>query len=356
MRKLSWIVAVLCVFLLTNSCILKKKTKINVEAQIERLDKEHEEQKQKQKEVSNSDPSDALVADGIAARVNEDVILLSDVNDAGERIFEEIRQKAPAGQIGAEIKKAQRMVLDRLIEKKLMEQKARDFMVTVTDQEVERTIDGYLAQRNMTRTDLYLDLARRKKSLEEYKEQVKVEIKVIKMIDYEINDRINITDEQCREYYDANREEYEQSKGVRIQQIVLLTRGKSVEKAKKREELEHIRQRIAEGEDFGKMAQLFSEGPNANNGGDAGYFQKGELLEALDQWVFKNQVGDVSPVIKSAVGFHLLKITDRQGGNKDRFEEVKEQIRSKFKMEQQRETLKEWMDELKETAYIDIRL
>ena len=188
MRHLSLIVAVLCVFLLTNSCIFKKKTKINVEAQIEQMDKEHEEQKQKQMEISasNSDSSDALVADGIAARVNEDVILLSDVQDAGSKIFEEIREKAPAGQVASEMKKAQRMILDRLIEKKLMEQKARDFMVNVTDQEVERTIDGYLAQRNMTRADLYLDLARRKKTLEEYKEQVKTEIKVIKMIDYDI--------------------------------------------------------------------------------------------------------------------------------------------------------------------------
>jgi parvulin-like peptidyl-prolyl isomerase len=114
--------------------------------------------------------------------------------------------------------------------------------------------------------------------------------------------------------------------------------------------------RLESGDDFGELARNFSQGPNSDKGGDCGYFKAGELLEELDRAAFSLPIGEVSPVIKTSVGYHLIKVTERGEGEAKSIDSVRDEIRQILSRELFQTELKKWVDSLKETAYISRRL
>ena len=88
--------------------------------------------------------------------------------------------------------------------------------------------------------------------------------------------------------------------------------------------------RIKNGENFGEMALLYSQDPSSKDGGDLGFFKKGELLPPLERAALRLKVGEVSGIVRTEFGFHLIKLIDRKGGLPLPFEEVKEKIEADY--------------------------
>ena len=188
---------------------------------------------------------------------------------------------------------------------------------------------------------------------------VKNEIEKRKVLEIEVNSKVQVSDEDCRGYYEKHLEQYTTQGRTRFQQILLLIRRSRMDDREiesLRAKILSIREEIINGSDFAEMAKQHSQGPNGKNGGDCGYFRKGELLPEIENVTFSLPIGKMSQVIQTNLGFHLIRVTERDETRAAPFEEVKENIRKQLFEKAYADRMEAWIQELKDRAYIDIRL
>jgi len=292
--------------------------------------------------------------DRIVAVVNNEVIALSDLNKVTTLMFAGVDQnQAFTDEQRAEI---QQKALEQLIEKKLIEQKAKEASIKVDDKEVSRAVEDVLKKNNISLEQLKEILKKDGSSIEEYRKMLRSEILQSKVIGREVRSKITITDKDIQEYYEQNLKHQEKpGEKVRLQQIFFAippdTTQKQVEKLTG--QLEEIRAKIIAGDDFGQMAARHSQDPSAKEGGDLGYFGRGELLPLIENVAFSLQAGEVSQVTRSPAGLHLIKVIDKKGsegekGVRANRDEIEENL---YRREVDVLFLK-WMEDLKKKAYI----
>jgi parvulin-like peptidyl-prolyl isomerase len=105
------------------------------------------------------------------------------------------------------------------------------------------------------------------------------------------------------------------------------------------------------------MAFLSSEDTvSRKDRGDLGYFKRGELLPALEREAIRLRVGEVSGVIRTEFGFHLIKLLDRKGGEPPPFEEIKEKVQADYYDKEMEKAFQQFLSKLKEKSIIEIKL
>jgi len=362
MRILSRVAVFLFLASLLAGCGSKAKEAKETQEKLARWEKEHQGQLSKQDAKPASRPATGQRAEGIVARVNDEVIFFSDLEFLGREVFDKIRQQAPPERVERELQEARKAILERVIDRKLLEQEAERLKVKVMDDEVEASLQSLLKSRGATKEELYLDLARQKISPENFKEKLRKELMVVSMLDILVRAHIHVTDKECQEFYERNYKDISTSPqpsgdAVRLQQIILLVKaGSEKEKEEKRKLMEDIRKRAIKGEDFGKLAKQYTQGPNPEGGGDCGFFKPGDLLPELDRVAFNLKPGEISPVIETQVGYHLLRVMSRDEASSRLPDSVKAEIRAKLEEKQYQEEVRKMIDSLRKNAFIDIRL
>jgi parvulin-like peptidyl-prolyl isomerase len=161
-----------------------------------------------------------------------------------------------------------------------------------------------------------------------------------------------------REYYQKNQEKFTDPLEVKIQQIFFPVpeHASQEETAAVQREARPILERARKGEDFAELARKFSKGPEAGEGGLLGYFKHRELMPELEEAGFKLRSGEISDLVRSPAGFHILRVLERKGGEPRPFAEVQFKIREELSETEAQKKFEQWMKELKSKAYIEIRL
>jgi parvulin-like peptidyl-prolyl isomerase len=303
-----------------------------------------------------SAPAGAAVVDRIVAVVNDEVITLSDLNEE----LDVIRQRTAATYKGQDIERllaeARPHVLNRMVERLLIGQEARKSGIVLKDEEINEAIRDGLAQRKMRMEDLIASLAKEGATLEEYRRELRDHLMKTKLVRREIRSMIMISDEEIGAYYQKHRDDYEGRETVRIQQI-LLPIPKNADEGQIRtirQEAEAIRQRLREGEAFELLAGRYSQGPAAASG-DIGFVEKGVMLPEVEAVAFNLKIGEISDVISSPVGFHIIRVTDKRGAGLKPIEAVREEIRRKIEDEKADKRYESWIEDLRKKSHIEIR-
>ncbi|MDX9822501.1 MAG: peptidylprolyl isomerase [Syntrophales bacterium] len=303
-----------------------------------------------------SAPAGAAVVDRIVAVVNDEVITFSDLNEE----LDVIRQRTAATYKGQDIERllaeARPHVLNRMVDRLLIGQEARKSGIVLKDEEVNEAIRDGLAQRKMRIEDLIASLAKEGVTLEEYRRELRDHLMKTKLVRREIRSKIMISDDEIGAYYQKHRDDYEGRETVRIQQI-LLPMPKNADEGQIRtirQEAEAIRQRLKEGEAFELLAGRYSQGPAAA-GGDIGFVEKGVMLPEVEAVAFNLKIGEISDVISSPVGFHIIRVTDKRGAGLKPIEAVREEIRRKIEDEKADKRYESWIEDLRKKSHIEIR-
>ena len=168
-------------------------------------------------------------------------------------------------------------------------------------------------------------------------DEVTKQLKIRYFYDQEIIDKIEITDKEIKDYYDKNETLYITPERLRTKHILIEVKkgahpaevSNALEKAKK------IRRRVLEGEDFSKVAIEVSDCPSGPKGGDLGFFQKGQMVPAFEEVAFKLEKNEISEIVKTEFGFHIIKLTDKIPQRRQPFKEVKSAIKNS--LEKQKE-------------------
>ncbi|HMK43771.1 MAG TPA: peptidyl-prolyl cis-trans isomerase [Dissulfurispiraceae bacterium] len=200
-----------------------------------------------------------------------------------------------------------------------------------------------LAKKEM----LYLEAKKRgidkEKDVEKRIEDFKKIVMINKMLEKEIEAKAKPTDQEIKEFYDKNKEEFIESGQVRLSQIVV----KNEEDAKKAME------RLQKGDDFKAVAADLSKDKSAKAGGDIGFFKRGELDPQLENVAFRLKKNQPSPPIPLKDGIHIIKVTEIKGTPVE-FEKAKPIIVQRLTMDRQKTTFDKFIEDVKKTYKVDI--
>lgn len=154
-----------------------------------------------------------------------------------------------------------------------------------------------------------------------------------------------VTDEEAKKYYDEHKEEFQLGERIRVRHIVVKTL----------EEAQEIKKRLERGEDFAELARKYSISPAAKWGGDLGYIQRGQAGKEFEKAAFSlKKPGDISDIVKTTFGYHIIKLEDRKPPQQLSFEEVKDKIKNRLKEEKRSKILEEYLKKAKKSYKIEV--
>ncbi len=175
-------------------------------------------------------------------------------------------------------------------------------------------------------------------------EQLKSELMIQRLVEREILEKSQVTDQEVQAYFDQNKQRFVTPEQVHAFHILVPDEAKAKE----------IQKRIAGGEDFETVAKAESVGPSGPRGGDLGFVGKGQLVPEFEKAAFELKIGDVSDVVKTQFGYHVIKVTESNPAKALEFAEVKENIKLQLQQEQQRNRLTDYIEKLKKNTKIKI--
>ncbi len=286
--------------------------------------------------------------------VNGKKITEGEVSEQVEKRVAVQKQRMPEGmEIPWEQKQMLRAsVVDMLVEMQLISQKLEEKNIAVTEDQVVRAIQTIAEQRNQTVAELERETAEYGVTMADLREQVGFKLRVDALMASEM-DQTEVTEADAKSFFDQNPQHFAQPEQVKASHILCGKRG--IAESDYPAELEKIKAaqaRLNSGEDFAEVAKAVSTCPSSAEGGDLGFFGKGQMDPAFEQAAFELEVGQTSDIVKSSFGYHLIKVTDKKPAGNIPFEEVKEDITRHLTQQKQREFWTVYNQSLKDQATI----
>jgi peptidyl-prolyl cis-trans isomerase SurA len=296
------------------------------------------------------------VLDRVAAVVNEDMIPLSEVYD---RAAPELAALDAEGQATpAKKQSALHHALDELIADRLLVAEQKASSIEITDQEIDYAVDDVRKQNNMDPATFEQALTSKGQTLAAFREKMKKDLGAMKLIGQKVRAKIKVTDEDVKAEYARSTKADEADAEVHARHIVIQV-AKDASKEVEHDAFERANKlavRARAGEDFAELAKKFSEGPSKTDGGDVGFFRRGEMVGAFDKVAFTLKPNEISDPVRSPFGWHVIQVLERRAGKAKPFDQVKEELRDKLWRDQMQRQTEQFVAELRKQAVVDIKM
>lgn len=148
---------------------------------------------------------------------------------------------------------------------------------------------------------------------------------------------VRVSDEDVKQYYEANKGKFKAPEQVRARHILVHVSSKATDEDRKKakEKIRELRERLNKGEDFAKLASEYSDDPGTKRrGGDTDYFARGRMVKPFEEAAFSLKPGEISDIVETKFGYHIIKVEDHKEARTMGFEEVKVTISDQLKNEQ----------------------
>ncbi len=305
----------------------------------------------------------ADVVDRVVAIVNNDVITLSEVNEAGKPLFKRIAEQVPSSELPAALQQARRSVIQKLVEKKIIQQEAKKKHITVSNDEVNKAIARILARNHTTMKQLKIQLAAMGMTEKQYRENLRSQILSSKLVNYEIRSKIIIPESKVLDYYNTHYTKHIGEGDYYILQIGCSwkndTKAANLKAAKEaaRKKIEYVRNLAVSGQDFKELARQYSDLPSATDGGDIGIFKKDEMAPYMRDAVTSIKPGEISRICETPDGYQIFKVLSSKKGKiitKAPYKSVKDDIYQTLYQQEMKVRIKQWLTKMRHQAYIKI--
>ncbi len=254
-------------------------------------------------------------------------------------------------------KRARRAVIDMLVNRELLWQDAESRNFVVGKEEVERTV-AQIKSTFPSEEAFRASLSQGGYSGDEYEAFLKKELSIRKMVDAEIADSISISDEEAHDYYADNPDQFVMPEQVRARHILIKVDLRSSQNARDeaKEKIETILEEAKGGADFAELAEKYSEGPSAPQGGDLGFFSREQMVKPFSDAAFSLEPGGTSGIVQTIYGYHIIRVEERKEPYTLAEKDVQGQIREFLRSEKVREGVQNRVETLREEGKIDILL
>lgn len=361
-RRILRLFTALCIMLFVSSALVfaggkqEKADDTEKDAQQETIQQEDSQQVEPQ-ESENAGGGSSQASDSAP----EDVVATVNGEEIGRQEFEQLLnyfryQYSQQGMEvqGAQLQQLQAMVLESLIDNELIYQIAEENGYGPSDEELDEELQK--TKEQFADEDAYQQaLNQQGMSEQELKQELAKQMTKVQFEEDKFGDQVTVDSSEVREYYEENPEQFEQPEQVRASHI-LIQAGEDATEAEKeaaRKKLQAAKERIENGEEFSDVAREVSEGPSSEQGGDLNYFGRGQMVPEFEQAAFNMEIGEVSDVVKTSFGFHLIKLTDRKESAKASFDEVEANIKTHLERVKLQEAKKAFLDKEKQNANIE---
>jgi parvulin-like peptidyl-prolyl isomerase len=298
--------------------------------------------------------------DQIAARVNNTIILKSDIDRKYESILQEIAravsEKAITAEEGAKhAAEARETVLQDLIDTALLVQLAKENDENA-DLEVLRTMERLRIEHKFaTMAELERAIIKDYGDLEEFKNTIRESVLSEKAKQRGVYSRIVITDEEMRKFYAEHQKEFDKPAGVRLSEIaVLIDKRFPDQVATQRKKIEEALAALKKGDAFEEVAQKYSEVSNAADGGDMGFFDK-ELHEDIQKAIAPLAKNQITDIVELPDAFEIYKLTDKHAGGILSFELARGMIGRQMMETLAPPKTREFLAELRRDGFVDVK-
>jgi parvulin-like peptidyl-prolyl isomerase len=300
------------------------------------------------------------VINGIAAVVNGEVITYSQVRElvaAQEKSASEVYQGAELQQKVAEMrKKAVQELIDRALI--LQEFKKKEFNIPsyVIDDSIQKIIRSDFGG---DRTAFVKTLQAQGYTMARFRKVQTDKIIVQAMRQSKTSDNVLVSPVKIREYYDRHASSYTTPEQVKLRMIVLKEGGASGDSppdssVSKKQMAAEIREKLAGGAEFDRLAQMYSEDSTNEMGGDWGWVERRTLNEELAKVAFSMKAGEISPIIPLDGAYYILMVEQRKPAVTKPLAEVRQQIVDALTQEDKLRGQEQWLKELRSKAYIRV--
>jgi peptidyl-prolyl cis-trans isomerase C len=288
----------------------------------------------------------------VVARVNGDSVTKTELEMAVRTLEERARQSVPPEQRDQVF----RQVLDRIIGYHLLVQESKTRNVVAPPWEVDGQIDQ-IKKQFPNDTAFQEMLKSRGVTLDKLRTDASQTIAVNKMLETELEPKLQVADADTKAFYEQNKPKFRQEDSVHASHILIRADQKAdaATKAKAKAQASDVLAQLKQGAAFGDLAKKFSQDPgSAQNGGDLGFFSKGQMVPAFETAAFGLKPGQTSGIVESPFGYHIIKTIEFKAGRDVPYEEAKPQIADYLKQQLREKKSQEFVDGLKSKGKVEI--
>jgi peptidyl-prolyl cis-trans isomerase C len=288
----------------------------------------------------------------VVARVNGEAISRTELENAIRSVEARAGRSVPDEQ-RAEVT---RQILDQIVDYHVLAAEAGARKLAVPDGEVKARIDQ-MKQGFGNEQAFQQALAQQHVTLDELTKQARTGMVIDKLVETEITPKIAVQDADINTFYQQNLERFKQGESVHASHILIaVPQGATpAQKAEAKAKAEQVLKQVRAGTDFAKLAREQSQDPgSAPNGGDLGFFPKGQMEPHFEAVAFGLKPGAVSDIVETPFGFHIIKLIERKPAHTAALADVSDQIRQFLTEQQREERIQQFVATAKSKAKIEI--
>ncbi len=249
-----------------------------------------------------------------------------------------------------------RDVLDRIVGYHLLLQEAKARKVAAAPWDVDQRLMEI--KRQFPSEQAFNDmLQQRGVTLDRLRQETADTLAVNQMLEQAFESAVAVSDADTRKFYDENRPRFKEQEAVRANHILIRVEqgADAATRTKARSQIEGIQKQLAGGADFADLARQHSQDPgSAANGGDLGFFAKGQMTPAFETAAFTTKPGKVSGIVETPFGYHLIRVAEHKAERDVGYDEVKEQIREYLKAQQRETKSQEFIKQLRGKGNVEV--
>jgi len=300
-------------------------------------------------------PAARAAEQGVAARVNGVAIRTERVERYFEDFLAEKGRNVAAIRSPAAYEALRRQALDKLIEAELLWQEAQKRKVVASKAEVDAALAEVRAgfkqpgafERRLERGGFTLD---------GYAEYMRQQVSIRKLVQKEVVARVSVSDADVHAYFEANPGRFTRPEEVHARHalVKVAPTAPEEERAKARARIDALLARARGGAGFAELAREHSEDATAAAGGDLGFFARGQMVRPFEEAAFALAPGEVSDVVQTVFGYHVIAVEERRGGERIPEAEARSGIREQLFAEKAQQALAGMVEALRERGRVEL--
>jgi peptidyl-prolyl cis-trans isomerase C len=292
---------------------------------------------------------------GLAAKVNGIGITRARLEATFNAYLQEQGINVGAIRDPNQYKQLKRQTLDLLISQELLWQTAKKAGFVATPEQVEQVL-AQVRKRSESGEAFSQEIKKGGFTEESYRENLKQELSVKRWLQETIAKNISVSEEEIHNFYVNNPHWFTQPEKINARHILIKVPpgADKAMVAAARKKIEEILAEAKKGSDFAELAQKYSEGPSAPKGGELGFLPRGRLVKSFEEAAFALESGEISDVVRTHYGFHIIKLEARQSRRVIPEQEAANSIRDHLSSSKIREAVQERVQTLRTEGSVEI--
>ncbi len=296
-------------------------------------------------------PLCAEVVDQIVAEVNGEIITYSELKRILDPIYAQYSKVYGGEDLISRVRMARTEALNQLIENKLVLQEAKAQGLEMNEDAVTERLKEIKGR--FPNEETFLETLKKEgTSYDSFVSQVKDQLLIKALVGREVTSRVIVSPKEVKEFYELHKEKFSEGEKVHLFHIMVKKDPQNLFLSE--ETARQLLKKVKDGEDFQQLAKNYSEGPNADKGGDLGFVQPGQLIPQLSDAAFKIAVGQTSDLIDVQGAYHILWVKEKTQSEIKSLDQVERQVEDAVFRQKATEMNQKWISSLREKAFISV--